>query len=311
VKAVDERRDVLALEHTLSGSKEMRLLERANAAGRYDLIKRASEGVTGTQGSPRAVANARAAARRREGGPVRGEVIHGDAGRVLRQLARRRGWNPARAVVLTDPPWPGCEHVDIHGAANALQVWRRVARLVPAVADRLILQLGRGTDPRGMLAAVPAALPFATTVSLRMVPSGYRGCFMGGDVAYVFGERMRMPRRADGTHERTLPGEIVSNGPEHARARAELDHPCPRSPMHLAGLVRWYCAEADYIIDPFCGSGTTLVAASLGGIPYIGIDSDERWVEESVARLERIEAQGLLDLEVVAVEQLALGGASC
>lgn len=235
---------------------------------------------------------------------MRGEVIHGDAGRVLRKLARRPGWNPARAVVLTDPPWPGCEHVDIHGAANALQVWRRVARLVPPVADRLILQLGRGIDPRGMLAAVPEALPFATTVTLKMVPPGYRGCFMGGDLAYVFGQRMRMPRRADGALERVLPGEIVSNG-----ARAELLHPCPRSPMHAAGLVRWYCAEADVIIDPFCGSGTTLVAASLAGIPYIGIDSDERWIEETVARLQRVEAQGLLEF-MAADEQLALGGVS-
>jgi DNA modification methylase len=136
-------------------------------------------------------------------------------------------------------------------------------------------------------------LPFRTVVSLRMIPPGYRGCLMGGDLAYVFADKLRVPQ---GKH--VLPGEIVSNGPEHRHERGRLEHPCPRSPAHARGLVKWYCARAKLIIDPFCGSGTTLVAAAELGIPYIGIDSDLRWVDESRERLARVERQCLLDLEV-------------
>lgn len=232
---------------------------------------------------------------------MRGEVIHGDALDVLRSLARRPGWNPSRVVVLTDPPWPDCEHVEIDGADDAVGVWRRVAWVVPSVADRLTLWLGRNTDPREMLAAVPQSMRFATTVTLRMVPPGYRGPVMGGDLAYVFG-RIRLPEG-----KRVLPGEIVSNGPQHARENGRLEHPCPRSPLHARGLVHWYCAKADVIVDPFCGSGTTLVAAAEMGIPYIGVDSDERWVDEARARLERVEAQGLL-LPPAEATQGELGG---
>lgn len=233
---------------------------------------------------------------------MNGEVIRGDASLAMRALARRPDWDPERVVVLTDPPWPDCEHVDIDGAEDAVKVWRRVARTILLVADRLILWLGRNIDPREMLTAVPAELPFATTVTLRFVPPGYRGPFMSGDVAYVFG-RMRMPRRADGSCERILPGEIISS----CKRDQNVVHPCPRSPMHAAGLVRSYCAGADVIFDPFCGSGTTLVAASNAGIPYIGIDSDKRWVAEAKARLERAESQQLLPLPIPA-EQIVMVG---
>lgn len=221
-----------------------------------------------------------------------GEVIHGDAVDVLQELVRRPGWDSERVVMIADPPWPGCEHVPIDGADDPVGAWSRVAAIAPAVASRLVLWLGHNSDPRDMLAAVPRSLPFATTVTLRMVPPGYRGCFMAGDLAHVFGT-MRLPPGC-----KVLPGEIVSNGPEHRHERGRLDHPCPRSPAHARGLVRWYAAKADVIVDPFCGSGTTLVAAAELGIPYIGIDSDLRWVEESRERLARVERQGLLDLEV-------------
>jgi modification methylase len=37
--------------------------------------------------------------------------------------------------------------------------------------------------------------------------------------------------------------------------------------------------ENGIVIDPFCGTGTTLVAAKLLGKNYIGIDISEKYVE--------------------------------
>jgi site-specific DNA-methyltransferase (adenine-specific) len=223
---------------------------------------------------------------------VNGEVIHGEAVEVLRWMLRRRGYDKRDVVMMTDPAWPGCEHVPINGALDPVGAWRPVAELAPRVGNRLILWLGHNTDPREMVGAVPTALTFKTVVTLRQVPPGYRGCLMGGDLAYVFADQLRVP---EGQH--VLPGEIVSNGPQHRHERNQLQHPCPRSPQHARGLVRWYAARASLIVDPFCGSGTTLVAAAELGVRFMGIDSDLRWVEESRARLDRVTSQGLLDFD--------------
>jgi len=215
-------------------------------------------------------------------------VHHADARDVLPFL----DVDPARTVIITDPPWPGC-NVDIIGAgAEAEGLFQSVAPLFPRVADRVVVQLGMGTDPRGMLDAVPRCLPFAAVAWLRYVPPAYRGCFMqSADVAYIFG-KMRLR-----TGTRVLPTEHVDARPHENRWNGA--HPCPRNLGHLRWLLRWYAAKADTIVDPFCGSGTTLVAAADLGLRAIGIDSDERWCLEAAGRVETATSQ----------QRLAFGGA--
>jgi site-specific DNA-methyltransferase (adenine-specific) len=65
-------------------------------------------------------------------------------------------------------------------------------------------------------------------------------------------------------------------------------HPCQK-PL---GIVRPFIAriDAETILDPFAGSGTTLVAAKLEGRKAIGIEISERYCEIAASRL----AQGVL-----------------
>lgn len=59
-------------------------------------------------------------------------------------------------------------------------------------------------------------------------------------------------------------------------------------------LMRWcieHIPENAIILDPFCGSGTTLVAAKKLGRHYLGFELEPRYVEISRDRLARIEAQ--------------------
>ena len=51
---------------------------------------------------------------------------------------------------------------------------------------------------------------------------------------------------------------------------------------YLVKLVKM--PEYNLIIDPFCGSGTTLVACIRLGIPCVGIDSDEKSCEIAARR---------------------------
>ena len=51
-------------------------------------------------------------------------------------------------------------------------------------------------------------------------------------------------------------------------------------------LVATLGAMAGTVIDPFAGTGTTLVIAKERGMRAIGIEQSERWAEAAARRLE-------------------------
>jgi site-specific DNA-methyltransferase (adenine-specific) len=62
-------------------------------------------------------------------------------------------------------------------------------------------------------------------------------------------------------------------------------HPTPK-PVKLMSRVIGLCPEGT-IVDPFCGTGTTLVAAKSARRSAIGIDTEERYCEMAVKRLRQ------------------------
>ena len=73
--------------------------------------------------------------------------------------------------------------------------------------------------------------------------------------------------------------------------QAESDHPCERPvELYLWALDYLPPATTGLVLDPFMGSGTTLVAAKRLGRPAIGIEIEERYCETAANRL----AQGAL-----------------
>lgn len=64
------------------------------------------------------------------------------------------------------------------------------------------------------------------------------------------------------------------------------EHPAP-FPVELAHrLVRMFSFTGDTVLDPFCGTGTSMIAAMKTGRNSIGVEIDPVYLEQARARLE-------------------------
>lgn len=80
----------------------------------------------------------------------------------------------------------------------------------------------------------------------------------------------------------------------HLPAIAPWEKSCGKHPTQkpLALLTRIIMAttqQGEWVLDPFCGSSTTGIAANLLGRRYLGIDQEEQFVEISKNRREELE----------------------
>lgn len=64
-------------------------------------------------------------------------------------------------------------------------------------------------------------------------------------------------------------------------------HPCPRPLDQVSFIVSQWVRPGGLLLDPFCGSGTALVAAKNLNRRAIGIEVEERYCEIAVRRLEQ------------------------
>ena len=99
----------------------------------------------------------------------------------------------------------------------------------------------------------------------------------GNDTAYLFG---KPPKSRKG--QRLISGDCYA-----AVAGKETAHPCPRKLVHASWLVRWWSELEDLILDPFAGSGTTLLAAANLGRRAIGVEIEESYCEMAARRFEQ------------------------
>ena len=207
-------------------------------------------------------------------------------------------------TIITDPVWPDTT-VDIPGSKNPYKLFREFCKSIPESTERLVIELGCDSDVR-FLQYVPKRLPFLRYCWLEYTVPSYKGRILyTGDVAFAFG---RPPASIEG--RRVLSGRCTSSrsepmfwrgsGRHRGKARKgmtatigdNLKHPTPRRLEHSKWLVSQYSDRQ--VVDPFAGSGTTLVAAKHLGRKAIGIEIKEEYCEFIIKRLSQMTMEELL-----------------
>lgn len=98
-----------------------------------------------------------------------------------------------------------------------------------------------------------------------------------------------LPSEATATNDEFLDStlDVWRLAPESAK---RVSHPAP-FPVELPErFIHLYTYEGDIVLDPFCGSGSTLVAAARTGRRGVGYDTDPEYVEMANRRMEAPES---------------------
>lgn len=72
-----------------------------------------------------------------------------------------------------------------------------------------------------------------------------------------------------------------------AESAIRVGHPAP-FPVELPyRCIQLYTFEGDYVLDPFCGVGSTCIATMKAGRHFIGYDTKQEYVDATLKRIEK------------------------
>jgi len=209
------------------------------------------------------------------------QVLQGDCTRVLKRL-------PDNCVdlVVTDPPY-GVRYQDSFG--------RTVAN-----DDDLSRVLGAFTDLHRVLKHNSVCVSFYGWGQVDAFFRAWRtaGFRPVGHIVWVkeYASRTRFLRYR---HEQayvlakgrpSLPAEPLDDIQPWVYS-GNADHPTQKAEDILVPLIEAFSQRGNVVLDPFAGSGSTLVAAAMSGRRYLGIELDHQYCAAARNRLARIERQ--------------------
>ncbi len=215
-------------------------------------------------------------------------IYHGDCLEVLPQLAEA---GEEFDLCLTDPPY-GIERGSGHG--NLLRGKGNYRECV-----------GWTDDPDYVRAVCVKVVEMVREIVSRVVVTPGNRCLMHYPEPDDIGCLYAPAAKGCGKWGFAVHNPILFYGKDPRNAQAPAGayitsttnikgHPCAKPLEAWEWLVERASFEGQRILDPFLGSGTTLVAAYRLGRTGAGIEIDEQYCELAAKRLERELAQGRL-----------------
>ncbi len=223
-------------------------------------------------------------------------IYHGDCREVLDSCFHDPGGSfPAVDHVMTDPPFGEETHV---GARTSISEQLVDFKSTTATAIREVLELVRLTRWAVFTCEWRHMLSFEQSP-----PRGWRfvrhGIWVKPNGAPQFtGDRPATGWEAVAIMHAGVSGKMRWNGGGYPAVwnynKINGDHPTQKPEGLLIDWVSQFTDLNETILDPFMGSGTTLVAAKRLGRKGIGIELEERYCEIAANRL----SQDALPLEI-------------
>jgi site-specific DNA-methyltransferase (adenine-specific) len=214
-------------------------------------------------------------------------IYHGDC----------REWTGRADVLITDPPYGvglvakttlgrhGPRRLGADASVTYSDDPETVRRLVSSEVPRLIGLTNRALIFTG--ARMLFAYPEPAAVGAVYSPAGTGRCSWGFQVSHPILFYGKDPYLADGKGSR--PNGFRDDRP----LEEEFDHPCPKPLAWMRWAVTRASREGESVLDPFMGTGTTLVASKSLGRRAIGIEIEERYCEIAAQRCSQ-EVLGLV-----------------
>lgn len=212
-------------------------------------------------------------------GTRRYHVAHGDCIDILATMPKRCG------VVVTDIPYGIGKDIEGDKAPwdewlpwidQCLEACRRVGRLVFSFyVNTKLVRFIRET-------AVPPEFVINWHKPMMLHGRSLNGSPFLAHSEWILYWGPRSPKEAGKLGYDSVACDAIW---PHERRAEGIEHPTPKPVKLLARSLQYWTREDEIVIDPFCGSGSHLVAALRTGRRAIGIDIDERWVKEATRRL--------------------------
>jgi site-specific DNA-methyltransferase (adenine-specific) len=203
-------------------------------------------------------------------------------------------------VVVTDPPYGVTDHAwDVVVDPCSWMFDDAIVTATEPYATALI-----GTAPISFKYDMVWVKNTATNAfnAHRMPMRAHERVLVFGDPCYTpvrrrrsAGEMKRLNYEQRAAYEWASPDSVLWFDAVNNRSSRRSGHPSQKPVELFVWLVNSYGRDRP-VLDPFMGSGTTLVAAACSGRSAIGIEIEERYCEIAAKRL----GQEVLPLEVTA-----------
>jgi 16S rRNA G966 N2-methylase RsmD len=174
-------------------------------------------------------------------------------------------------AVITDPPYPR-EYLPLYGELAQGAAW------VLKPGGSMLVMVGQSYLPEILALTTPYMCYHWTVAYLTL----------GGQAAQLWQRRVNAFWKpvlwfVNGDYNGQWIGDVARSDVNDKRF-----HGWGQSESGMADLIERFTGPGDLILDPFCGAGTTGVAAIALGRGFIGIDIDESVVSIAKARLAEV-----------------------